>query len=59
MHTLVNGKKVENLEFRTGLNGWEISQYYYYNNELVQQQYNTETKELKIVNAKGEILYNL
>lgn len=59
MYTLVNGAKVDELRFTHGNGAWEISQFYYYNGELVQQAYNTETKELKVINAKGETLYTL
>ena len=57
MYTLINGTKVENLQFSAGHGAWEISKWYWYDGKKVQQAYNTETGEIKIYDAYGnEIL---
>ena len=58
MYTLINGQKVKELSFRSsGVESWEISQYYWLDGKKVQQAYNTETGEIKILDAMGRELY--
>ena len=59
MYRLVNGEKVENLSFHYELDiPWKVSQFYRDENtgKLLQQQYNTETGEVRIVDAMGKIV---
>lgn len=57
MYTLLNGKKVQNLQFTQGNGPWEVSQWYWYEGKKAQQAYNTETGEIKIYDAMGNELY--
>lgn len=57
MYTLMNGTKVKELQFAQGNGAWEVSQYYWYDGKKVQQAYNTETGEIKILDAYGKELY--
>lgn len=56
MYRLVNGEKVEHLSFHHEPGTpWEVSQFYRDENtgKLLQQQHNTETGEVRIVDARG------
>ena len=53
MYTLINGRKVKELQFRAGKGPWEVSQWYWYDGKKVQQAYNTETGEVKIYDGMG------
>lgn len=56
MYRLVNGERVENLSFHHEPGTpWEQSQFYRDENtgKLICQLYNSETGELKIVDARG------
>lgn len=59
MYTLINGEKVDNLQFRAGKGVWEISQWYWYDGKKVQQAYNTETGEIKLYDAMGRDVLNI
>lgn len=58
-YTLMNGEKVENLTFHaTGVEAWEQSQYYWWNGQKVCDMFNSETGEIKTVDARGnDIVY--
>ena len=54
MYTLMNGAKVNELSYvSTGVEAWEQSQYFWYNGEKVCQMYNTETGEVRLIDANG------
>lgn len=58
MYRLVNGEKVENLSFHHEPGTpWEQSQFYRdeQTGKLLAQLYNTETGEIKIIDAMGKI----
>lgn len=59
MYTLLNGTKVENLQFVHGFGPWEVSQWYWLNNKKVQQAYNSETGEIKILDVYGNELFDM
>ena len=50
----MNGKKVADLMYvLTGCESWEQSQYFWYDGKKVCQMYNTETGEIKLIDANG------
>lgn len=54
-YTLMTGEKVENLCYRaTGVGAWEQSQYFWYNGKKVCEMYNSETGEVKWLDANGD-----
>lgn len=59
MYRLVNGQKVENLSFHHEEGTpWEQSQFYRdeETGKLLAQQYNTETGEVRVIDAMGRII---
>lgn len=57
MYTLITGKKTENLLYHAGTEAWELSELYWYEGKKVRKAYNTETKEIKILDIYGNVLY--
>ena len=54
-YTLMNGARVDNLQYRaTGKEGWEQSQYFWYDGKKTCELYNTETGEIKWFDANGK-----
>lgn len=54
-YTLMTGEKVENLRYcATGVGVWEQSQYFWYNGKKVCEMYNSETGEVKLLDANGD-----
>ena len=59
MYTLLNGSKVEELCFHsTGVEAWEQSQYFWQNGIKTCFLYNTETGEVRCVDAMGREVIN-
>lgn len=59
MYTLLNGTKVQNLNFRsTGKESWEQSQYFWQNGVKTCLLYNTETGEVRCFDAMGREIIN-
>lgn len=59
MYRLVNGERVENLSFHHEPGSpWEQSQFYHdeKTGKLVAQQFNSETGEIRLVDAMGVVL---